>query len=45
MQCLKTMGQVRLNHLMVLSIYKEELDRLNLMEIANEFVRVKGSIN
>ena len=33
-----TMGQARLNHLMVLNIYKEQLDKLDLMAIANEFV-------
>ena len=31
-------GQERLNHLMTLSTYKEELDKLNLLEVANEFV-------
>ncbi len=33
-----TMGQARLNHVMVLNIYKEQLDELNLIAIANEFV-------
>ena len=33
-----TMGQARLNYLMVLNIYKEQLDKLDLMAIANEFV-------
>ena len=33
-----TMGQARLNHVMVLNIYKEKLDELNLTSIANEFV-------
>ena len=33
------MGQVRLNHLMILSIYIELLDELDLGMIANEFVR------
>ena len=33
-----TMGQARLNHAMVLSIYKEQLDELDLKTIANEFV-------
>ncbi len=31
-----TMSQSRLNHLMVLKIYKEKLDKL---KVANEFVR------
>ena len=31
-------GQERLNQLMTLSSYKEELDKLNLLEVANEFV-------
>ena len=31
-------SQARLNHLMVLNIYKEQLDKLDLMAIANEFV-------
>lgn len=34
-----TMGQTRLNHLMVLSVYKESLDGLDLNAVANEFVR------
>lgn len=33
------MGQARLNHLMVLSIYKELLDGLDLIAAANEFAR------
>jgi len=33
-----TMSQPRLNHVMVLSIYKELLDELDLYAIANEFV-------
>ena len=33
-----TMHQSRLNHVMVLNIYKEQLDNLNLATIANEFV-------
>ena len=33
------MGQARLNHLMLLSIYKDILDGLDLKEIASEFVR------
>lgn len=33
------MGQVRLNNLMILNIYKEELDKLDLCAIANEFVK------
>ena len=32
------MGQARLNHAMVLSVYKEQLDELDLKTIANEFV-------
>ena len=34
-----TMGQARLNHLMLLSIYKDLLDGLDLKAIASEFVR------
>jgi len=33
-----TMLQERLNHVMVLNIYKEELDKLDLIAVANEFV-------
>ena len=33
-----TMGQARLNHIMVLNIYKERLDKLDLTSIANQFV-------
>ncbi len=33
------MGQARLNHLMVLNVYKEELDNLDLTIVANEFVQ------
>ena len=33
-----TMGQARLNHVIVLNIYKEKLDALDLTPIANEFV-------
>lgn len=33
-----TMGQARLNHLMVLNIFKERLDDLDLNAIANESV-------
>ena len=33
-----TMSQPRLNHVMVLSIYKELLDELDLYAVANEFV-------
>ena len=34
-----TMGQGRLNYLMVLNIYKEDLDNLDLIIIANQFVQ------
>ena len=34
-----SMGQARLNHLMVLSIYKEMLDRIDLRTTANNFVQ------
>ena len=38
--CLRsTMGQSRLNHLMILNIYKELLDKMNLIDVAEEFVR------
>ena len=33
-----TMGQARLNHLMILHIYKEKLDDLDLISVANQFV-------
>ncbi len=33
-----TMGQERLNHLMVLHVHKELTDDLDLISIANEFV-------
>jgi hypothetical protein len=33
-----TMGQSRLNHTMLLNIYKEQLDMLDLTVVANEFV-------
>uniref|UniRef100_H3B5T8 TTF-type domain-containing protein n=1 Tax=Latimeria chalumnae TaxID=7897 RepID=H3B5T8_LATCH len=33
-----TMSQARLNHLMLLHIHKNVTDRLNLLEVANEFV-------
>ena len=34
-----TMQQKRLNHVMVLHLHKERLDKLNLVDIGNEFVR------
>ena len=34
-----TVGQERLNHLMLLHLHKEKLDDLDLVFIANEFVR------
>ena len=33
-----TIGQVRLNNLMILNIYKKELDKLDLRVVANDFV-------
>ena len=33
-----TNGQGRLNHLMILSVYKENVDELNLKDVAREFV-------
>ena len=33
------MSQSLLNHLMVLKIYKEKLNKLDLRKVANEFVR------
>ena len=33
-----TMRQERLNHIMVLNIYKKQLDKLDLVTIANEYV-------
>ena len=43
MRCIKsylrsTMGQPRLNHVMVLNIYQEQVDELDFIAIANEFV-------
>ena len=35
------MGQVRFKNLMILNIYKEELDALDLTDIAKEFVQNK----
>ena len=35
-----TMGQERLNHCMMTSIYKSELMELNLVEVLNQFVTV-----
>ena len=32
------MGQARLNHVMVLNIYKEQVDTLDLTATVNEFV-------
>ena len=32
------MRQDRLNHVMVLNIHKEQLDKLDLIAVANEFV-------
>ena len=36
--CSNTMKQTRLNHLMICSIYPEELDELSITEIGKEFV-------
>ena len=33
-----TTGQGRLNHLMILSAYKENVDELNLKDVAREFI-------
>ena len=33
-----TMGQSRLNHLMILHVHKDLTDGLNLIDVANEFV-------
>ena len=33
-----TMSQARLNHVMILNIYKQETDNINIDAIANEFV-------
>ena len=32
------MGQARLNHTMLLTIHREQTDKLNIVEIANQFV-------
>lgn len=34
-----TMGQVRLNNIMVLHVHKELTDKLNLVDVANDFVQ------
>ena len=34
-----TMGQERFNNLMILNIYKEELDSIDLISIAKEFLK------
>ena len=33
-----SMGQERLNHLMLINIYKTEVEQLDLRQVANEFV-------
>lgn len=33
-----TMSQVRLNNLMILHVYQEETEKLDLQDVANEFV-------
>lgn len=33
-----TMSQVRLNNLMILHVYEEETEKLDLQDVANEFV-------
>ena len=33
------MGQSRLNHIMILSIYKEEVEDINLDLLGDEFIR------
>ena len=33
-----SMSQLRMNNLMVLHIHKENLDQLNMVEVANDFV-------
>ena len=34
-----TMSQQRLNHLMIMHVYKDHTDQLSLVDTANEFVR------
>ena len=46
MRCIKSylrssMTQCRLNHVMVINIYKEELGNLDIVAVANEFVSFK----
>ena len=36
-----TMKEGRLNHLMIMGIYKDKVDKLNLEKIANEFIKRK----
>ena len=38
-----TTGQGRLNHLMILSAYKENVDELNLKDVAREFIHKNGT--
>ena len=38
-----TTGQGRLNHLMILSAYKENVDELNLKDVAREFIHKNDS--
>ena len=40
-----TMGQQRLNNIMVLHVHKERTDQLNLVNIANNFIRGSDSRN
>ena len=34
-----SMGQSRLNHIMILSIYKQEVDNINIDILGDEFIR------
>ena len=38
-----SMSQGRLNHLMLLSVHKDLIDKLNLVDVANEFVSASES--
>ena len=33
-----SMSQLRMNNLMVLHLYKQSLDQMNMVEVANDFV-------
>ncbi|CAM1330053.1 Uncharacterised protein r2_g3913 [Pycnogonum litorale] len=38
-----TMGQRRLNAVMILHVYKEKTDKISIVDVANEFIELGGS--